>query len=336
MSLSRAALETWLTRHLPGYAGPLTIDQFFGGQSNPTYRLITPAAEYVLRKQPGGTLLPGAHAIDREYRVMSALAGGPVPVPRPRIYCDDATVLATPFFIMDFVPGRVFRDARLPELSKVERTLLYDDFNRVLAALHGLDWAAAGLTGYGRPGGYLGRQLSVWTRQYRASETHAIPAMEKLIAWLPAHLPADDRTTLVHGDFRLENMLVAADRPAIVGVVDWERSPLGHPLADLAHSCMLYHLPPEALGGFLGIDRDALGIPEEADFLATYCQRTGQTGIADWPFHVGFALFRMAAILQGVYKRALDGHGSSPDGVERGAQAALCAEAGWAAVTGTV
>jgi aminoglycoside phosphotransferase (APT) family kinase protein len=324
------ALELWLTANLPGYAGPLTIKPMFGGQSNPTYILRTPRAVYVLRKKPPGQLLPSAHAIDREYRVMSALVGSVVPVPRQLAYCRDRDVIGTEFIIMEHVAGRVFRDPQLPSLEPSERAAIYDAMNAVLANLHGVDIAGVGLASFGKPQDYCTRQTARWTKQYRASETRPIAAMEALIEWLPQHVPADQAAALVHGDFRLENLIIDAKAPNVVAVIDWELATIGHPIADLAHSCTLYHLPRTAFGGFIGTDLARLGIPDESAFLAAYCRRRGLDGIPDWRFYMAFALFRLAAIMQGVYARALQANASSPDALERGAKAGLCAECGWA------
>jgi len=325
-----AALDRWLGANLPGYAGPLAVEQIFGGQSNPTFILRTPRAAYVLRKKPPGTLLASAHAIDREYRAMSALAQSAVPVPRQLLYCSDRQIVGTEFIIMQYMAGRVFRDPQLPGLAAPERAAIYDSMNETLAALHGIDVTAVGLADFGKPQDYCARQTARWTKQYRASETHRIEAMEALMDWLPGHVPADESVALVHGDFRLENMIIDAHRPKVIAVADWELSTLGHPLADLAHCCMLYRLPVSAFGGFLGADLARLGIPDEKAFLAAYCARRGIERVADWRFYMAFALFRLAAIMQGVYARALQGKASSPDSLERGAKAELCAECGWA------
>jgi len=329
-----AALEHWLTTNIPDFAGPLTVEPIFGGQSNPTYVLRTPTKAYVLRKKPPGQLLPSAHAIDREYRVMSALVGSTVPVPRQLAYCSDRVVIGTEFIVMEHVAGRVARDPQLPGLEPSERTAIYDSMNAVLANLHGVDIAAIGLTDFGKPQDYCARQTARWIKQYRASETGRIAAMEALIAWLPQHVPANQVATLVHGDFRLENLIIDAKQPKVIAVIDWELATIGDPIADLAHSCMLYHLPPTAFGGFVGTDLARLGIPDERTFLSAYCRRRGLDGIEDWRFYMAFALFRLAAILQGVYARALQASASSPDALERGAKGGICAECGWAIANG--
>ncbi len=326
-TLDAAALAAFLGPRLEGDWGALEIRRFAGGQSNPTFRLDAGERSYVLRKRPGGPLLPSAHAIDREYRVMSALAGTGVPVPVMRLFCADESILGASFFVMDFVPGRVAKEPALPGATPAERAAIYDAANATLASIHKVDLATAGLSDFGRPTGYYARQVKRWTEQYRAAETKLIPAMEALIAWLPDRIPADERPALVHGDFRLENLILHPERPHVSAVLDWELSTLGDPLGDLAYHCLPWRLPPQAFWGMAGT-RIPEGVPSEADYVAAYCDRTGRDGIEGWNFYVAFALFRMAAILQGVLKRALDGNASSPDAAERGAMAGLCAEAG--------
>ncbi len=274
--LDLTAVEGWLTRHLPGFRGPLSAEKFAGGQSNPTFRLEAASGSYVLRRKPPGTLLKSAHAVDREYRVQKALAGTDVPVARMHVLCEDEGVIGSAFYVMEHVAGRNFLDPRLPDLDAPERTAIYDEMNRVLAAIHSVDVAAAGLEDYGPPGDYYRRQIGRWTKQYRASETEPVPAMDELIAWLDAHLPPDDgRRTLVHGDYRIDNMLFAPDRPDCVAVLDWELSTLGHPFADLAALLMQWRMPPGPEGrGLAGVDRAALGIPADAAFVDRYCERT--------------------------------------------------------------
>jgi aminoglycoside phosphotransferase (APT) family kinase protein len=251
------------------------------------------------------------------------------------LYVEDTRVVGTPFFIMSHVEGRVYRDPGLPDMAKSERAALILDMIQVLTRLHGVDYAAAGLSDFGRPGNYYARQISRWTKQYRASETQVMDPMNRLIEWLPHHVPEDDRTTLVHGDYRIENAIVAPDAPKVLAIVDWELSTLGHPYADLAHFCILHHLPPHAFGGYLGTDIASRGIPAEREIVAAYCHAGRIEFIENWSFYIAFALFRMAAILQGVYARALAGSASSRDGLERGAKAAVCAERGWALVERT-
>ena len=316
------ALLHWLEERVAGFAGPARLHKFKGGQSNPTYRLDAASGSYVLRRQPPGKLLKSAHAVDREYRVMRALAGTGVPVPRMLALCEDRGVVGSLFFVMEHCDGRIFWDAALPDIaSPGERAAIYDDMNRVLAALHSVDPAAVGLADYGKPGNYFARQLSRWVGQYRASELETIPAMEELMAWLEAQQPADDgRVALVHGDYRHDNMIFHPEEPRIVAVLDWELSTLGHPLADLAYQCMQLRMPGGKgfSPGLAGLDRTALGIPEESEYVARYCERTGFDGIDNWPFCLAFSFFRLAAIVQGVAKRAVDGNASNTRAAELG------------------
>ncbi len=327
-----AALEHWLVAHVAGYRGPLQVERFAGGQSNPTYRLTAANGRYVLRKKPDGVLLPSAHAVDREYRVMTALRDTPVPVPRTFGFCDDASVIGTPFFVMDCVEGRIFWDPALPELSRDERAALWDDINRVVAELHRVDVDAAGLADFGRPGNYFERQIARWTRQYRASETGTIEAMDRLIEWLPAHVPAGDETTIVHGDLRLDNMIVHPTEPRVVALLDWELSTLGHPLADFSYHVMTWRLSAAQFRGMAGKDLAALGIPGEAAYVAAYCARSERATIepAAWEFYIAFSMFRLAAILQGIARRAEEGTASSAEAVETGRKARPIAELAWA------
>ena len=326
-----AALERYLARHLDGFAGPVAVRQFQGGQSNPTYLLRTSGHEYVLRRKPPGKLLPSAHAVDREYRVLTALAATDIPVPRTYVYCDDPAVIGTPFYVMDCVRGRIFANPLLPGMSAAERACLYEVMNGVLARLHRLDWQALGLGDFGKPGNYFARQIHRWTTQYRASETENIPEMERLIEWLPGHIPAGDETTIVHGDYRPGNMVVHPTEPRILAVLDWELSTLGHPLADLAYNCVPYHFDEEA-DGLAGKDLARLGIPSEAAYIAAYCRRTGRDGIEHWDFYVAFSLFRLAAISQGIMGRVLAGTANDPSARDRGLRARALAADGWALV----
>ncbi len=327
-----AALEHYLTRHIEGFEGPISVRQFAGGQSNPTYYVGAADREYVLRRKPPGKLLPSAHLIEREYRILSALAGGGVPVPGTHLLCEDPAVIGTAFYVMDYVPGQVIRDSRLPGLAPDDRAAIYDHMNEVLARLHQTDWQARGLADFGRPGNYFARQIHRWTEQYRASETEVIPSMERLIAWLPEHIPEDDRAAIVHGDFRLENMIVHPSEPRIVAVLDWELSTLGHPLADLAYNCLPYHLGTEGFLGLAGEDLAGLGIPTEERYLEAYCRRVGRSGIPGWPFYVAFAMFRLAAIVQGIMGRVRDGTAADLKARERGELARPLADAAWAVV----
>ncbi len=330
-TLDTDAVAAWLTDHLDGFQGPITADKFPGGQSNPTFRLKTPARDYVLRRKPQGTLLKSAHAVDREFRVQTALAKTDVPVARMHVLCEDDAVIGSMFYVMDRVDGRNFDDPRLPELSNPERSAVFDEMNRVLAAIHSVDIDAVGLSDYGPEGNYFERQVGRWTKQYRASETGTVADMDALIDWLAANMPEDDgKRTLVHGDYRLDNLLFAKDGTDCVAVLDWELSTIGHPYADLAAVIMQWQMPPGGSGrGLQGVDRAALGIPSDQDFIEAYCRRTGTPGIEGFNFYLAFCFFRMAAIIQGVLKRALDGNASNPErGRKMGAYVPLFAKAG--------
>ena len=332
--IDTAALETYLAEHLGGFEAPLEVRQFEGGQSNPTYLLHTPARDYVLRKKPPGQLLPSAHQVDREYRVMAALGDSGIPVPRTHLMCADASLIGTAFFVMDCVDGRVFRQPHLPGVSPQDRAAMYDEMVDVLARLHGVDVAAAGLADYGKPGNYYARQIARWSQQYLAAKTHEIAAMDRLMEWLPAHIPPGDDTTIVHGDYRVENLIFHPTEPRIVAIVDWELSTLGHPLADLAYNCLTYHLAPEALGRPDEGEIDRRGLPSEAEYVAAYCQRTGRPGVPDWHFYLAFSMFRLASILQGVYARGLHGNAASAYALQRGAAARQIADCAWVTATG--
>ena len=331
--LDETALARYLADHLPGFGEPLSVRQFEGGQSNPTYLLQTGGGDYVLRKKPPGQLLPSAHQVDREYRVMTALRDSGVPVPATYLMCADAGVIGTPFFIMACVGGRVFRQPHLPGVSSADRRAMYDDMVDVLARLHGVDAAAVGLGDYGKPGNYYARQIARWGTQYVAAKTGEIPAMDRLMAWLPEHIPPGDETTIVHGDYRVENLIFHPTEPRVVAVVDWELSTLGHPLADLAYNCLTFHLPPEALGRVEAVDSDRDGMPDEAAYVDAYCRRTGRTGIPDWHFYLAFSTFRLASILQGVYARGLQGNAASTYALQRGAAAQHIADLAWGLVS---
>jgi aminoglycoside phosphotransferase (APT) family kinase protein len=328
-----ARLAAHLERHLPGFVGPLTVKQFQGGQSNPTYLLTTDTSSWVMRSKPGpvAKLLPSAHAIEREFRVMRALAAQGIPVPATLLLCEDEAVIGRAFYIMEHVRGRILWDPRLPDLAPTERTRLYDEMNRVLAALHRVDVERAGLADYGRAGNYFERQIGRWSKQYRASETERIAAMDRLIDWLPAHLPPGEETTVVHGDYRLDNLIFHPTEPRVLAILDWELSTLGHPLADFSYHCMAWHIPPGAFRGMAGVDFAALGVPSESEYVARYCERTGRAPIAagDWNFYLAYNLFRIAAILQGVYKRATEGLASSDNALQAGENARALAELGW-------
>lgn len=314
-ALDTAAVEAWMTAQVPGFRGPIQAEKFATGQSNPTFKLSAPSGAYVLRRKPLGQLLKSAHAVDREFRVQRVLAGTDVPVTRMHALCEDDSVIGSMFYVMDYVAGRTFVDPRMPDLGPNDRAAIFDDMNRVLAAIHSVDLAATGLADYGPKGNYYQRQIDRWSKQYRASETEAIPDMDALINWLQANLPEDDgRVTLVHGDYRIDNLLFAPDSPKCVAVLDWELSTLGHPYADLAAVIMQWSLPPGDAGrGLAGVDRKSLGLPEDQAFVDAYCARMGLPGIDRFGFYLAFCFFRMASILQGVKRRALDGNASNPE-----------------------
>lgn len=332
--IDSARLAQWLARNMGPLAGPLEIAQFKGGQSNPTYLLTAGNQSYVLRRKPPGKLLPSAHAVDREYRVIKALADTDVPVARAHALCEDDSVIGTAFYVMQYVEGRVFWDPRLPDQAPAERTAIHDEINRVIAALHTVDYAAVGLGDFGRTGEYIARQVSRWTKQYQGSETETIEAMDNLIAWLPANIPAGDETSIVHGDYRIDNVIFHPSEPRILAVLDWELSTLGHPLADFAYHCMAWRIPPGVFRGLGEIDFAALGIPTEREYVAAYCRRTGREGISarDWEYYMAYNMFRIAAILQGVLARALQGNASSTEALQTGRAARPIAELAWAQV----
>jgi aminoglycoside phosphotransferase (APT) family kinase protein len=313
------ALSHYLEGKLPGFKGPITAEKTPTGQSNPTFLLSSPSGRYVLRKKPPGQLLKSAHAVDREYRVMKGLEHTDVPVPRMLHLCEDDAVLGTAFFIMEFVDGTIFWNPALPEVEKAQRTKIYDEENRALAALHLVDPAKVGLADFGKAGSYFARQRDRWTKQYRASETGRLEDMETLIAWLEKNeLPDDGRVSLVHGDYRLDNMIFAKDASRLLAVIDWELSTLGHPYSDLAYQCMQWRLPNrDAMRGLADVDRTALGIPTEAEYIAKYCERVGISGIPNWNYYLAFSFFRLAAIVQGVKKRGLEGNASNPEKARR-------------------
>ncbi len=305
-----AQLRAWWSTAIGGTDG-LTVRQFKGGQSNPTFWVHDGERGYVLRKKPPGKLLPKAHMVEREHRIMSALADTGVPVAKTYALCEDANVIGTPFFVMEHLQGRIFWNVQLPGLEPAERTAIYEELARVLAALHQVDYGARGLGDYGREGGYVARQVKRWSGQYEASKTADVPSMDALIAYLPEHLPEDDVTTIAHGDYRLDNLIFHPTEPRALAVIDWELSTLGHPLADLAYTCMLYDVQLPNVGGLLGIDHDATGIPSEDAFIQRYLAHGGYSAMSNWPYFKAFSLFRLAAIAQGVYKRSLDGNASS-------------------------
>jgi aminoglycoside phosphotransferase (APT) family kinase protein len=315
-------LSDYLTQHMTGFKAPLSAEKFEGGQSNPTFKLTTADGKhYVLRRKPPGELLKSAHAVDREFRVISALCDTDVPVPKTFVLCEDDAIVGSMFYIMEYKEGRILWDPLLPEAAdNAERSAIYDAMNQTMAALHNVDVDAVGLTSFGRTGSYFERQLNRWSTQYRASETRHIAAMESLMTWLAANMPEDDGTvTLVHGDYRLDNMMFHPTEPRVIALLDWELSTLGHPLADLANQCMAWMLPREGrIKGLGGVDRVALGIPSDEEYIARYCERTGRDSIENWNFYLVFSLFRLAAILQGIVKRAQIGTASSTEADSEG------------------
>jgi len=308
-----------MAENVQGYAGELQVCQFKGGQSNPTYWLADRERQYALRKKPPGELLQSAHAVDREYRVMRALGGTGVPSATMYALCEDDSVIGTSFFVMEYVEGRIFWNVQLPELEPSERRAIYEELARVLAAIHSVDLGAVGLSDYGRPDAYVQRQVKRWTKQYLASQTADVEAMNTLIDWLPANIPDDEATALVHGDYRLDNIIFHPTEPRALAVIDWELSTLGHPLSDLAYTCMLYDVMLPKIGGLAGVDFEKSGIPDETAFVARYCELVGREGVPDLNYYKAFSIFRLAAIAQGVYKRSLDGNASSTEAAMFGA-----------------
>ena len=326
-----AALERYMREHVEGFRGSLEVEQFKGGQSNPTFRLRAGGKGYVMRRKPAGKLLPSAHAVDREYRVITALAGTDVPVARTHALCTDESVIGAMFYIMDCVEGRVLWDPQLPGMLAGERRAIFEEMNRVIAALHRVDYPSIGLGDYGRPGNYFGRQIERWSKQYKASETGKIEAMDQLIEWLPKNIPEGDRTTIVHGDYRLDNMVFHPTEPRVIAVLDWELSTLGHPMADFSYHAMSWRLSTAEFRGLRGCDLAALGIPAEDEYLEMYLARTGMPApnVKDWGFCMAYNMFRAAAIFQGVMARAVAGNAASAQAVETGRRAQPMAELGW-------
>lgn len=312
------ALARWMSENVDGYDGPLTVEQFKGGQSNPTYKLITPHRNYVLRRKPPGLLLQGAHAVEREARVLSALGQTGFPVPHVHALCTDDSVIGTWFFVMDMVEGRNFWDATFPGVSDHERPLYFDAMNETIARLHQVDFGAAGLGDFGKSGNYFARQIKRWTKQYvEDTDAGRHPDMDLLIDWLPANIPSDDETTVVHGDFRCDNMIFHPTEPKVAAVLDWELSTLGHPLADFANHAIMYRMPPEIVAGLAGANLKALNIPSEADYVAAYCERTGRASIPNYEFYIAFNFFRLAAIFHGIKGRVIRGTAASAHAAER-------------------
>jgi aminoglycoside phosphotransferase (APT) family kinase protein len=332
-AFDQAALARWMSQHVDGFAGALSVEQFKGGQSNPTFLLRAGGRGYVLRRKPPGELLPSAHAVDREFRVISALAGTDVPVAKAYALCEDTSVIGAMFYVMEYVEGRVLWDPSLPGIEASQRRAYFDELGRVIAALHCVDPAAIGLADYGKPGNYIERQVGRWTRQYRAAETEQIEAVERLIAWLPANVPPGDETRIVHGDYRFDNVIFHPTQPRILAVLDWELSTLGHPLVDFAYHCMGWHMTAgEGTRGLAGLDLAALGIPSEAEYLQWYLKRTGRSEPSreDWVYFLVFGMFRLVGIVQGIKKRALQGNASSEQAVQAGSRVRPLAEQAWA------
>ncbi|HYD78417.1 MAG TPA: phosphotransferase family protein [Paucimonas sp.] len=331
------AMQEYMRLHVDGFSGDLTVEQFKGGQSNPTFKLSAGGRSYVLRTKPGpaAKLLASAHAIDREFRVMDALHKAGFPAARQYALCTDESIIGRAFYLMEFVDGRVLWDQSLPGMHPEERARYYDEMNRVIAQLHTIDYTAIGLADFGKPGNYFARQIDRWTKQYKASETERIEAMDNLIEWLPKNIPAGDETTIVHGDYRLDNMIFHPTEPRVLAVLDWELSTLGHPLADFSYHCMSWHIPPGQFRGIGGLDHKALGIPTEEEYIAKYCERTGKTiRREDFAFYLAYNLFRMAGILQGIMKRYVDGVAASEQALKTGQAARPMAEMGWAYASG--
>jgi aminoglycoside phosphotransferase (APT) family kinase protein len=338
-TFDEAALTCWLSEHLSGFIGPLSVESFKGGQSNPTYKLTTPRQTYVMRSKPGpvAKLLPSAHAIEREYAVMNGLANTNVPVPKMLCLCEDESVIGRSFFIMEFMNGRILWDQSLPGMAPPQRKAIYDEMNRVIAALHTVNFDAIGLAGYGKPGNYFERQIARWSKQYLASITQPISEMDRLMSWLPTHVPAMARdpamVSIVHGDYRLDNLMFHPSEPKVIAVLDWELSTLGHPLADFSYHCMGWHIPPGAFRGIGGLNLPELGIPSEEAYVRQYCERTGLVTpdqlTQDWNFYMAYNLFRMAAILQGIGKRVQTGTAASAQAVSAAAGARPLAQLAW-------
>ena len=338
-ALDVQVLSAWMAQHVQGFEGPVTVEMFKGGQSNPTYKLVTPGRSYVLRSKPGpvAKLLPSAHAIEREFKVMRGLAGTEVPVPHMYALCEDESVIGRAFYVMEFKDGRVLWDQSLPDMTNAQRAEVYDAMNRVIAALHSVDVKAQGLADYGKPGNYFERQIGRWSKQYVASVTQPIEEMDKLMAWLPANMPEsakdESKVSIVHGDYRLDNVMFAPDSAQVIAVLDWELSTLGHPLADFSYHCMAWHIPASLGRGIGGLDIEALGIPSEAEYMRRYCERTGLATLeqlnADWNFYLAYNMFRIAAILQGIAKRVEAGTASSAQAKAAGDTARPMAQLAW-------
>jgi acyl-CoA dehydrogenase len=331
--MNAPAFHEPLSQYLKGAGltkGPIELSQLTGGQSNPTYKISDGNSHYVLRKKPGGVLLPSAHAVDREHRVMKALAGTDVPAPQMLAYCEDEGIVGTAFFIMEYLDGRVFTDQSLPGLSASERRQIYEQMNRTIFAIHRLDYVSLGLETFGKPGNYFARQIARWSRQVREANIAIPGSLNRLMDWLPEHIPPEDGTSLIHGDFRMDNLIFHKTDLRIIGVLDWELSTLGNPLADFAYQCMAWRIPPTLWRGIQGLDLLALGIPSESEYIAMYEKQVGRSISEHWPFLMAYNLFRISAILHGITKRAMDGNANASDAVENGEKAGALADLGWA------
>jgi aminoglycoside phosphotransferase (APT) family kinase protein len=331
-AFDEAALARWMAQHVQGFSGALRVEQFKGGQSNPTFLVEAGGQRYVLRRKPPGELLPSAHAVDREFRVISALANTDVPVAKAHALCEDTSVIGAMFYIMDYVEGRVLWDPSLPGIEASQRRAYFDELNRVIAAMHCVDPVAVGLGEYGKPGGYIERQVGRWTKQYRAAETEPVEAVERLIEWLPARIPPGDEARIVHGDYRFDNVIFHPTEPRILAVLDWELSTLGHPMVDFAYHCMAWHMQAgEGSRGLAGLDLQALGIPGESEYLQWYLRRTGrpQPSREDWVYFLVFGMFRLVGIVQGIKKRALQGNAASAQAAQAGSRVRPLAEQAW-------
>jgi acyl-CoA dehydrogenase len=326
--LDLPALANYMEHVVGLTSGPLQIETLVGGQSNPTFKVINGTKQFVLRKKPDGKLMPSAHAIDREHRVMSALTKTNVPVPNMLAYCEDESIVGTPFILMSYIDGRTFTEQSLPGLKKEDRTAIYTEMNRVLAAIHDVDYQSLGLDSFGKPGNYFSRQVGRWSRQVQESTIPIPAALKKIMDWLPLNIPIDDETTLVHGDFRLDNMIFDHNENKVIGVLDWELSTLGHPIADFSYQCMSWRIPPSLWRGINGLDLDELGIPSEAEYIKMYEFNSGRKVAADWDFYMAYNFFRIAAILHGVAQRAANGNASATDAAENGKKSGLLAEIG--------
>lgn len=329
IDIDLASVERYMHLNVEGYQGPLAIRRAEAGQSNPTYILNASSGSYVLRRKPFGALLPSAHAIEREYRVLAALRDTAVPVPRVYALCEDASVIGSAFYVMEYMDGRIFADSTLPSMAPGQRAAIYAEMNRVIAHLHSIDSASVGLNDFAKPGAYFDRQIARWSKQYRATETEKIDAMDNLIAWLPKNAPSKEGRSVIHGDFRLENLMFHKTEPKVIAVLDWELSTLGDPIADLAYNVMAWYLPRGDLRGLAGIDFPATGIPDAAQYIRRYCESTGQTSIANWDFYLAYNLFRLAGIFQGIRARALQGNASSTHAMTMGQHTRAIAELGW-------